>query len=94
MRWDEASIADLNLSVQPLPMLRQLLFCTCLTTLAIQAQPVLRTGILPVAGTMYAYHDVPYMEPMAPTGKMRWNYASLPPGAVIPYQWSTTVLVW
>lgn len=54
------------------------------------AQPVLSDDELPVAGTMYAYHDVPYIKPGPPGEGLRWDYTALPVGALLPYQWTTS----
>lgn len=73
-------------------MIRTLLPCCFLVVLGVNAQPVLRTDKLPAAGTVYAYHDVPYLKPLPPQANMRWDYTALPSGAMMPYQWSTTLL--
>lgn len=64
-------------------------FC-CVWITSVIAQPVLSDDDLPVAGTMYAYHDVPYLKPGPPGEGMRWDYTALPAGTLMPYQWTTS----
>ena len=54
------------------------------------AQPVLSDDDLPVAGTMYVYHDVPYMKAGPAGASMRWDQTALPAGTLLPYQWTTS----
>lgn len=57
---------------------------------AAYAQPVLSDDDLPVAGTMYVYHDVPYVKAGPGGGSMRWDQTALPVGTLLPYQWTTS----
>ena len=54
------------------------------------AQPTLSHEALPVTGTVYGYHDVPYLKPGNPGEGLRWDFSSLPIGTIIPYVWATT----
>jgi hypothetical protein len=55
-----------------------------------RAQPVLGANAFPEQGSIYGYHDVPYL----PAGRggegMLWNFGDLPLGALVPYQWIAT----
>lgn len=59
-------------------------------TISVAAQPVLGDDELPVAGTVYGYHDVPYTKPTAGGEGLRWDQSALPAGALMPYQWTTS----
>lgn len=59
-------------------------------SLGARAQPVLSDDDLPVAGTMYVYHDVPYVKAGPAGGSMRWDQTALPAGTLLPYQWTTS----
>ena len=54
------------------------------------AQPVLDSGVFPATGSVFGYHDVPYMKPGISGEGVRWDFSSLPPGTIVPYVWSTT----
>jgi hypothetical protein len=54
------------------------------------AQPVLGDGIFPSTGSVFGYHDVPYMKPGVSGEGVRWDFSSLPSGTIVPYIWSTT----
>lgn len=70
---------------------RSPLFFVCILFSAwATAQPVLSKGTLPVAGTVYGYHDVPYLPPGGPGEGLRWDYTALPAGTLVPYAWATT----
>lgn len=58
--------------------------------LLVAAQPMLDQRVFPVTGTVFGYHDVPYM-PVGRSGiAMKWDYSGLPNGAIVPYEWVTT----
>lgn len=63
---------------------------TCLSTLPTIAQPTLSDGALPLVGTVYGYHDVPYLKPGNAGEGLRWDFSNLPTGTIIPYDWTTT----
>ncbi|MEZ4740048.1 MAG: hypothetical protein R2818_12005 [Flavobacteriales bacterium] len=54
------------------------------------AQPALDVGIFPSTGSVFGYHDVPYMKPGVSGEGVRWDVSSLPPGTIVPHVWSTT----
>jgi len=54
------------------------------------AQPVLDANVQPVTGTVFGYHDVPYVRP-GPTGEaLQWDLSDLPSGTIVPYTWAST----
>lgn len=71
-------------------MVRCLVSCVLLIATAVHAQPTLDRRVFPSAGTVYGYHDTPYMAAGKAGMGMKWDYGSLPFGAVVPYQWTTT----
>lgn len=54
------------------------------------AQPMLDRGMFPSAAAVYGYHDTPFMAAGKAGMATKWDYSSLPPGALVPYQWTTT----
>ena len=51
------------------------------------AQPVLGAHAFPEPGSIYGYHDVPYLPAGREGEGMLWNFGDLPYGAIVPYQW-------
>jgi hypothetical protein len=58
--------------------------------IAASGQPVLGDKVYPVAGTVYGYHDVPYLPAGKPGIGVRWDMSMLPTGTIVPYSWTTT----
>jgi len=54
------------------------------------AQPTLDANSLPVTGTVFGYHDVPYLKPGTTGEGMRWDFTGLPAGTIVPYTWAST----
>ncbi|MBK9176274.1 MAG: hypothetical protein IPM46_08040 [Flavobacteriales bacterium] len=71
-------------------MVRCLAPWTLLITAVAHAQPTLDRQVFPSAATVYGYHDTPYMAAGRAGMGMKWDYSSLPLGALVPYQWTTT----
>ena len=58
--------------------------------LSVAAQPVLDGSVFPESGSVYGYHDTPYVPAGRPGIGLRWDFSSLPTGSVVPYIWTTT----
>ncbi|HQW04708.1 MAG: hypothetical protein IPH05_01320 [Flavobacteriales bacterium] len=67
-------------------------FCGCFLfgTLTCLTQPTLDTGVLPETGSIYGYHDIPFLKAGPAGAGVRWDFSSLPTGTLVPYTWSTT----
>lgn len=59
-------------------------------TLNAAAQPTLADQAVPVTGTTYGYHDTPFMAAGRGGMGVKWDFSSLPPGALVPYRWVST----
>lgn len=56
------------------------------------AQPTLDRNMMPTTGTVFGYHDVPFLgaDKAGPTQK--WDFSALPTGTIVPYEWTTTAI--
>lgn len=54
------------------------------------AQPVLDRNMMPTTGTVFGYHDVPFQGAGKVGNAQKWDFSALPPGAIVPYEWTTT----
>lgn len=69
---------------------RLLALLIVLRSIAMVAQPALDDNIMPTTGSVFGYHDVPYLKAGPPGEAVRWDYSNLPTGTLVPYTWSTT----
>lgn len=64
------------------------MWVVCALTLHTYAQPTLRSDLVAAQGTVFGYHDVPFMAPGKPGTGLKWDYSGLPTGGIVPYHWS------
>ncbi|MBK8615263.1 MAG: hypothetical protein IPN85_17775 [Flavobacteriales bacterium] len=61
-----------------------------MAALSVSAQALLNRNALPATGSVYGYHDTPYLSPGRAGDGLQWDFADLPSGTLIPYAWTTT----
>lgn len=71
-------------------MVRALVLSSVFLALGLQAQPTLDQNVFPTTGSLFGYHDVPFQPAGKPGMAMKWDYSTLPVGALVKYGWTTT----
>jgi len=55
------------------------------------AQPVIGEHAVATAGTVYGYHDMPWVKvPLQGGENAKWDLSGLPNGSLVAYRWTTT----
>jgi len=73
-------------------MKRTLLFGALLTSGSAAAQPVLDHHMIPTTGTVFGYHDIPFLGAGKTGTAQKWDFSALPTGTIVPYEWTTTAI--
>ncbi|MCC6939167.1 MAG: hypothetical protein IT226_13185 [Flavobacteriales bacterium] len=71
-------------------MIRSITLCALVVSLSASAQPTLDQRAIPVTGSIFGYHDIPFLPAGRPGIAMKWDLSALPYGTIVPYQWTTT----
>lgn len=73
-------------------MKRTALFVGWLACQCALAQPVLDRSMMPATGTVFGYHDVPFLGAGKVGAAQKWDFSALPTGTIVPYEWTTTAI--
>ena len=73
-------------------MERNIVAIGILCSTSLFAQVTLNNNVIPQENELWGYHDVPYVNAGPSVMGSKWDYSNLPPGVLVPYNWSNRSL--